>query len=255
MVLDNRVEAISKLRAALTVPLSSIQYAVSIPIKIVDKINNTISTHDALIKENLDLKKEQFKLRVQVQRLMAIELENQQLKALTRSSDKIDGNILLAQLLSVSTDPFVNQVVLNKGSRSAVYVGQPVLDSNGVMGQVMQVGPNTSRVLLINDTKSGVPVQVIRNGIRAVAVGDTYSGRLRLINVPQTADIVKDDVLVTSGLGIYYPEGYPVGKVLAVSKNLGLPFLVIEIEPFANLDRARDVMLVWPRDKSRKNSG
>lgn len=246
MILDKRVEAIGQVRAALSMPLAPLQYMVSWPIQMVDKIRDTVSTRDALMKENLDLKAEQLRLRAQVQRLSAIELENDQLKALTRSSSQIQGRVLVAQLLAVSSDPFMKQVVLDKGSRDEVYVGQPVLDASGVMGQVIQVGPLTSRVLLINDMHSGVPVQVMRNGIRAIAVGDAYSGKLRLVNVPQTADVSKGDMLITSGLGGNYPEGYPVGKVTYVDKDPSLQFATINVDPSAHLDRSRGVLLVWP---------
>jgi rod shape-determining protein MreC len=250
MVLDQRVAAVSQVRAALSMPLATLQYLVGWPIQMFDTIRDTISTHDKLVKENLDLKAEQLLLKAQVQRLLALELENNQLKTITRSSTQIQGKVLVAQLLAVSTDPFVNQVVLDKGSKDNVFVGQPVLDAYGVMGQVIQVGPLTSRVLLINDAHSGVPVQVVRNGIRAIAVGDAYSGKLRLSNVIQTADIRIGDVLITSGLGENYPEGYPVGQVTAVHKDPGLQFSTINIAPAAHLDRSRIVLLVWSNNKT-----
>jgi rod shape-determining protein MreC len=253
MILDKRVEAITEVRAALSMPLVPLQYLVSWPIQFVDKVRDTVSTYDSLVKENLDLKAEQLRLRAQVQRLLAIELENNQLKALTNSSSQIQGKVLVAQLLAVSSDPFMNQVVLDKGSRDAVYVGQPVLDADGVMGQVIEVGPLTSRVLLINDTHSGVPVQITRNGIRAIVVGDAYTGKLRLINVPQTADVIKGDILITSGLGEHYPEGYPVGKVTHVDKDPGMQFANIAVEASARLDRSRGVLLVWPPNKATEN--
>jgi rod shape-determining protein MreC len=251
MILDKRVEAISQVRAALSMPLMPLQYLVSWPIQMVDKIRDTVSTHDSLVKENLDLKAEQLRLRAQVQRLLAIELENNQLKELTNTSSQIQGKVLVAQLLAVSSDPFMNQVVLDKGSRDSVYVGQPVLDANGVMGQVIEVGPLTSRVLLINDTHSGVPIQVTRNGVRATVVGDAYTGKLRLVNVPQTADVMKGDILITSGLGEHYPEGYPVGKVLHVDKDPSLQFAIISVEPSAHLDRSRGVILIWPPNNTK----
>lgn len=246
MVLDKRVTALSQIRTALSIPLAPLQYVVSWPITLIDTVSNAVSSHNALVKENLDLKAERLLLKAQVQRLLAIESENNQLKTLMRSSTQIQGKILIAQLLAVDMDPFVNQVILDKGSHANVFVGQPVLDANGVMGQIIQVGPLTSRVLLINDAHSGVPIQVARNGVRAIAVGDNYSGKLRLTNVPQTADIREGDILITSGLGEHYPEGYPVGQVIAVAKDPGLPFATIIVEPSARLDRSREVLLVWP---------
>jgi len=224
MVLDKRVAGTAQLRSALSMPLAPIQYLVSYPIQLIDNLSSTISTHDALVKENLDLKAEHLLLKAQVQRLLSIESENNQLKALFSTSTKVQGKILIGQIMAVDTEPFNNQATLDKGSTDGLFVGQPVLDANGVMGQLVQVGPLTSKILLVNDSHSGVPVQNARNGIRAIAVGDNYSGKLRLVNVPQTADFKAGDMLVTSGLGEHYPEGYPVGVVLSVTKDPGLQF-------------------------------
>jgi rod shape-determining protein MreC len=246
MILDKRAQSVQQIRSTLSVPLAPLQYAVSYPIQWIDQLGQRMASHDALLKENASLKAEQLLLKAQVQRLLAIESENNQLKTLLQSSAKIQGKVLVAELLAVDTDPFLNQVMIDKGSRENVFVGQPVLDANGVMGKIIQVGPITSRVLLVNDSHSGIPVQVTRNGVRAVAMGDNYTKKLRLVNVPQTADIKVGDVLMTSGLGEHYPEGYPVGQVTSVEKDPGLQFATINVEPSAHLDRSREVLLVWP---------
>jgi rod shape-determining protein MreC len=249
MVLDQRGSGVQQVRAALSMPLSLLQYVVSWPVQMIDKVGDIVTTHDVLVKENLDLKSEQLLLKAQVQRLLAIESENNQLKALLRSSAQVRGKVLISQLLAVDSDPFVNQVVLDKGLRDGVFVGQPVLDANGVMGKIIQVGPLTSRVLLVNDSHSGVPVQNTRNGIRAIAVGDSYTGKLRLVNVPTTVDIKVGDMLVTSGLGENYPAGYPVGQVITVDRDPGLQFSAIDVQPNAHPDRSREVLLIWPNQK------
>jgi rod shape-determining protein MreC len=146
-------------------------------------------------------------------------------------------------LLAVDFEPFVHQVILNKGTKDGVYAGQPVLDAMGVMGQIIQVGPITSRAILINDPHSGVSVQNSRNGMRAIAMGD--SDRMRLMYVPKTADIKVGDVFLTSGLGDHYPEGYPVGKVSAISTDPAQQFAKIYLEPSAQLDKSRQVLLIW----------
>ena len=245
MVMDKRLESFASIRAALSLPLAPFQYLVSGPIQLIDKLKIIVSTHDNLIKENLQLKTDQLLLRSQLQRLIAIESENNYLKALLQSSRQVKGKTLIAELLAVDSEPFVNQVVLDKGSRDGVYVGQPVLDANGVLGQVIQAGPITSRVILVNDPHSGISVQNARNGMRAVAVGDSYSGKLRLMYVPKTADIKVGDMFLTSGLGDHYPEGYPVGKVLTVSKDPTHQFAAISLQPSARLDSSRQVLLVW----------
>lgn len=243
--MDKRLENFASIRAALSLPLAPLQYIVSWPAQIIQNVRSMVSSHDELIKENLRLKTDQLLLRSQLQRLLAIESENNYLKALLQSSKQVKGKTLIAELLAVASEPFVHQVILDKGLRDNVYAGQPVLDANGVMGQIIQVGPITSRVMLINDPHSGVAVQNARNGLRAVAVGDSYSAKLRLLYVPKTADIRIGDIFITSGLGDHYPEGYPVGKVLMVDKDPGHQFTDIYLQPSAHLDSSRQVLLVW----------
>ncbi len=245
MIMDRRLESFASIRAALSLPLAPLQYLVSLPTQIIDNVKSAISTHDDLVAENLRLKTDQLMLRSQLQRLIAIESENNYLKSLLKSSKQIKGRTLIAELLAVNSEPFISQVLINKGTRDGVYTGQPVLDANGLMGQIMQAGPITSRVLLINDPHSGVAVQNVRNGMRAVAVGDSYSSRMRLLYVPKTADIRPGDIFITSGLGDRYPEGYPVGKVLSVTNDPAQQFTSIYLEPSAHLDSSRQVLLVW----------
>lgn len=245
MVMDKRLESFASIRAALSLPLAPLQYVVSWPTQFIDTVKSAVSTHDDLVNENLRLKADQLLLRAQLQRLMAIESENDYLKALLQSSKQVKGKTLIAELLAVNFEPYMHQVIVNKGTRDSVYVGQPVLDANGVMGQVVQVGPITSRILLINDPHSGIAVQNARNGMRAVAVGDSYSGKLRLLYVAKTADIQVGDVFITSGLGDHYPEGYPVGKVLSVSADPANQFAQVYLQPSAHLDSSRQVLLIW----------
>jgi rod shape-determining protein MreC len=245
MIMDKRMEAFASIRAALSLPLAPLQYVVGWPTVFIDTLKSVISTHDDLVNENLSLKAEQLLLRSQLQRLIAIESENNYLKALFQSSKKVKGKTLIAELLAVNLEPFVNEVLLNKGTRDGVYDGQPVLDATGIMGQVISAGPITSRVLLISDPRSGVAVQSARTGMRAIAAGDTYTGKLRLMYVPNTADIKAGDIFLTSGLGDHYPEGYPVGKVVSVSLDPAHQFAEVFLQPSARLDSSRQVLLIW----------
>lgn len=245
MVMDRHLTLFASIRTALSLPLAPLQYVVSWPTQMIGNIKRIVSTQDNLIKENLRLKSDQLLLRSQLQRLLAIESENNYLKALLKSSKQVKGKTLIAELLAVNSEPFVHQVIIDKGTRDNVYVGQPVLDANGVMGQVIQAGPVTSRVLLINDPHSGIAVQNARNGLRAIAMGDSYSGKLRLMYVPKTIDINPGDVFISSGLGDHYPEGYPVGTVLSVNKDPAHQFADIILQQSARLDISRQVLLIW----------
>ena len=245
MILDRHVADFAKLRAVLTIPIAPLQYVVSWPVHFIDEIKNRMSSHQALVEENLRLQAEQLLLNAQLQRLLMIESENSHLKALLQSSAQIKEKVLIAQLLAVDTEPFTNQVILNKGSSDGVYVGQAVLDATGVVGQVIGLSLFTSRVLLITDIHSGVSVSNSRNGVRFIVTGDGYAGRLRLLYVSHTDDIKVGDIIVTSGLSKHYPEGYPVGKVISVAKDSSQPFATVLIQPAAHLESSREVLLVW----------
>ncbi len=245
MVVDKRVDGFARVKSYLSVPAAAVQYVVNVPAMVIDTMTSRVRSHQSLAEENLQLKSERLMLQVQLQRLSALEAENNYLKSLMTSAQKVKGKTLIAELLAVSTEPFVHQVTLDKGRKDGVYDGQPVLDASGVMGQVISAGPITSRVLLINDSRSGVAVQNVRSGIRAAAVGDNYSGRLRLLFVPKTADIQNGDLFLTSGVGDHYQEGYPVGKVVSVIKDPAHQFADIELQPSAQLDTSRQVLLIW----------
>ena len=234
-----------ELRSAMSLPVAPIQYLVNFPVQAFESIKISLSTHDDLVKENLGLKSERLLLQSQLQRLVALERENAYLKSLLQSSRQVKGRTLIAEILAVDSEPFVNQVTINKGSGDGVYSGQPVLDANGVMGQIIQVGPLTSRVLLVNDPHSGVAVQNTRSGLRAVAVGDSYSEKLSLNFVPKTADVKIGDLFITSGLGGRFPEGYPVGKVVSVTQDPVKQFSTIILDPSAHLESSRQVLLIW----------
>lgn len=243
--MDRRLSSFAQVHAIMSVTVAPVQYTVSTPLKVVGNISESVRSRHLLLQENAKLKKEQLRLQTRLQRLTSIEAENQYLKSLLHSSRQVQGKTLIAQLLAVASEPFVHQVVLDKGSRDGVYVGQPVLDAGGVLGQVTNVSLLTSRVLLISDSRSGVAVQNVRSGTRAIAVGDNYSDRLRLMYVSKTADIRVGDDFLTSGLGDRYPEGYPVGVVISVIKDPTHQFAEIILQPSAHLDTSRQVLLIW----------
>lgn len=244
MILDKHSEQFANVRAVLSLPVAPIQYLISWPTQFFDNMKSIVSSHHDLIAENVQLKADQLVLRSQLQRLIAIESENNYLKALLQSAHQVKGKTMIAELLAVDTEPYVNQVIINKGTHDGIYINQPVLDAYGVMGQIIQVGPITSRVLLINDPHSGIAVRNARNGLRALAVGN-YSDKLHLLYVAKTADIQIGDVFITSGLGDHYPEGYPVGKVESVTKDPSHQFAKVSIEPSAHVNNSRQVLLVW----------
>ncbi|WP_058479142.1 rod shape-determining protein MreC [Legionella waltersii] len=252
MFADYHYRYLDSVRSGFSLIVSPLQYAVDYPVRVVGWVQSLVSAKKALIDENIRLKYKQTMLEAELQKLLAIQKENSQLKELLLTSSKAEMQVMAAQILAVDTSDARQIVVLNKGKRDGVYVGQPVLDAKGVMGQVIDVGPFTSTLLLISDSKSAVPVRNNRTGERAILVGTNNIEQLSLINLPKTSSIHPGDVLVTSGLGRRYPEGYPVGKVEQVSSLPGEDFVKVFVNPVALLNRNRLVLLIWPDDEQEQ---
>lgn len=252
MFSDYHYKYLDSMRSGFSLLISPLQYAVDYPVRVFGWVQLLVSAKTALINENMELRYQQAMLEADMQRLTAIKEENSQLRSLLLTSSKSHMKAMAAQILAVDTSEARQLLVLNKGKRDGVYVGQPVLDAKGVVGQVIDVGHMTSTVLLISDFKSAVPVRNNRTGEQAILVGLNDAGRLSLINLPRTSEIRKDDLLVTSGLGRLYPEGYPVGRVLNVQNNPGEAFIKVDVAPIALLNRNRLVLLIWPDDEQAK---
>jgi len=246
MVMDHRYKSLETLRAGLSVVVYPIQLSIELPGTISDWFSESLSSRRRLQEENDSLRTQQLMQEVQLQKLAALEAENIRLRELLDSSFKVGEKVLVAELLSVNLDPYKHQVVLNKGESSDVYPGQPLLDARGVMGQVVHTGPYTSTAMLITDTSHATPVQVNRNGLRTIALGSGTINRLELPYIPHNADIRPGDLLITSGLGGRFPPGYPVAEVSAVQHDPGQAFSRVAATPLAELNRSREVLLVWP---------
>jgi rod shape-determining protein MreC len=175
---------------------------------------------------------------------VALRRENDRLRELVGGSLRIDEEVELVELIGVNPDPFQHQVVIDQGSENQVVIGQPVLDAGGVMGQVTELSHYTSRVMLITDARHALPVEVNRNGFRSIALGKGQLDELELEHVPDTADILEGDLIVTSGLGGRFPRGYPVATVDEVVRDPGQKFAKVVIKPAALLDKSRHLLLV-----------
>lgn len=199
----------------------------------------------SLLEDNARLRRENLILQGRSHQMASLQAENVRLRALLNSSALLRDDVLVAELVGVSPDPARHQVVLNKGEEANVFTGQPLIDADGLLGQIVEVGPGSSRALLITDATHSVPVQVNRNGVRAIAEGTGALGWLEVHHVSATTDIREGDLLVTSGLGGRFPVGYPVAVVSEIERDPGEPFARIRAVPSAALDRSRHVLLVF----------
>ena len=245
MVIDNRNGHLETVRDGLSVALHPIRVAVDFPFAAVDWSKDKFRKQTTLIDENEQLKRDQLSTNVKLQRLASIEAENRRLRALMDSAERLADRVLVAEILSVDLDPYRQRIVINKGERHGIYRGQPLLDASGVVGQVTHTNMLSSEAILISDADHALPVEVNRNGLRSVALGGGDVNRLVLSTLPNNADIVVGDLLVSTGLGGTFPPGYPVGTVTNVERNLGESFAVVTVEPSAALNRSREVLLVW----------
>ncbi len=246
MTLDHRQHHLEGIRAGLSVVVYPLQYLVDLPFAVAGWASENLATRTTLLKENSELREKQLTLQFKLQKFNALESENHRLRSLLQSSSRKWERVLIAELLQVDFDPFRHMVQLNRGSNDGVFEGHPLLDAHGVLGQVMHVSPLSSSAILITDPSHAVPVQVNRNGLRTLAVGSGDAGLLDIPHLPNNADIEVGDLLITSGLGLRFPPGYPVATVSSIEKDPTEPFATISATPLAHLKRTREVLLVWP---------
>jgi rod shape-determining protein MreC len=245
MFADHRQHHLQAVRSALAVVTYPLQVLAQLPATATDWVASTFASRRQLHADNAELRESNLLLMARLQKLDALESENLRLRNLLDSSIKVGERVLIGELIAMDLDPYTQRVTINKGSTSGVYEGQPVLDADAVMGQVVQTTPFTADVLLVTDPSHALPVQVQRNGLRSIAVGTGRNSQLELPYLPINADIQEGDMLVTSGLDGTFPAGYPVAVVSAVSRRAGEAFPYVVATPRAHLDRVREVLLVW----------
>lgn len=244
MVADHHYHRADRLREILSQLVSPLQKGVDGVMHIGTGIYQSAVTHQKLVQENEQLKNEKFIQSAKLQKLIALEAENNRLRSLLKSTPRVGENLLVAEIIQVDSDPLNHRVLLNKGSKEGVYIGQPVIDEEGIMGEVTEVFPKTCRILLVTDANHGVPVENVRNGVRGVVMGNGKQKTLSLKHVSNPVDMKTGDVLVTSGLEGRYPSGYPVGVISQVKHDASEPFPVVDVKPCAHLERGRQVLLV-----------
>jgi rod shape-determining protein MreC len=243
------------LRAFLNSLVTPIYYLASLPGDSVDWTVDQFKSREVLEEENQKLRRLQLLQNEKLQRFTFMKKENDKLRALLDSPVRQKGKKMFAEVMSIDSHPFRDVVVINKGALDGVFEGQPVIDDFGVVGQVTSVATTSSRVILISDSTHAIPVRIQRNGVRAMIEGSGRISSLTANNVPHSIDIAVGDIMVTSGLGGGFPEGYPVAKITHVDHDLSLPFTQIFAQPVAQLDRVSRVLLLWYKRESVNELG
>ncbi|MGL5384812.1 MAG: rod shape-determining protein MreC [Enterobacterales bacterium] len=250
IVADSRLGTFVKIRNYMDTAVSPFYFLANGPRKVLDSVSETLATRQQLELENRALRQELLLKNSDILLLGQFKQENARLRELLGSPLRQDEHKMVTQVISTGSDPYSDQVVIDKGSDNGVYEGQPVISDKGVVGQVVAVAKMTSRVLLICDASHALPIQVLRNDIRVIAAGSGCTDDLQLEHLPGNTDIRVGDVLVTSGLGGRFPEGYPVGVVSSVKVDNQRAYTVIQARPTAGLQRLRYLLLLWGADRN-----
>ncbi|PJG82896.1 rod shape-determining protein MreC [Caviibacterium pharyngocola] len=250
---DGQTNTMIKARSIMETAIGGLYYLANTPRTVLDGVSYNLVDTNKLQIENTVLREQLREKNADLLLLDQLKVENQRLRLLLNSPLRTDEYKKIAEVLTAETDIYRQQVVINQGEKDGAYVGQPIIDEKGVVGQIISVGNDTSRVLLLTDVTHSIPVQVLRNDVRVIASGTGRSDELTLDNVPRSVDIVKGDLLVTSGLGGRFLEGYPVAVVENISRDGKNYFATITAKPLASIERLRYVLLLWPTyDDMRK---
>lgn len=245
---DHKMASFESVRGYLQSLVSPLQYLANTPKQLMTWASTNLTTRQQLLIENQQYRLNELNFHEEAMLLDILKQENDRLRSLLASPLRSEIKKMVAEVISVDSDPYSHQIVINRGAGDGVYEGQPVLDALGIVGQILHVGQTSSRVILISDISHAVPVRIQRNGLRLLASGSGQIDRLTHNFVPQSADIKTGDLLVTSGLGGKYPEGYPVAKVSFVSNDESREFVRVFSTPVAQIDRLRYLLLLSEKE-------
>ena len=252
MTVDHRWHSLELARSALSSIIYPLQYTIDLPIRLYYWSDEVFSSRQTLLEKNREFEARHLENRVQLQKLDIIEKENARLRELLSATSKTTERLLISEIINVDVDPYRQLILLNKGSSSGVYQGQAIMDAQGIMGQIVHVSPLSSTAMLITDASHALPVQIDRTGLRTNAFGTGKMDQLNLHYLPHNIDIQVGDTLITSGLGGVFPPNYPVARITEVERPAGEPFATVVAIPLAQLDKSREVLLVWRNDPAEK---
>jgi rod shape-determining protein MreC len=245
LVIDHRDNHLDTLRKAIGATVYPLRVVVDAPVSLWLWTQESTASRNQLQVENARLNAERLLTKARLQRYSALEAENARLRVMLEARTQVRDQVRVAEIMSASSNPFRHVLVVDKGTRDGVYDGQTLVDANGVVGQIIEAGVLSSQSILISDPDHALPVEVNRTGLRTIAVGTGDYELLDLPFLPNNADIVQGDLLVTSGLGGAFPAGYPVAIIDSITRIPQEPFAVVTAKPAAALNQIREVMLIW----------
>jgi rod shape-determining protein MreC len=244
LYLDQRASWSARLRYGLQAGAYPLQVAINSPASVWRGTLDAFATRNQLKAENARMQSQLRALQVGTLRQQALEQENTSLRGLHEALPPLVAKWQVAEVIGSEAAPLRQRLVINKGAHDGVHVNQAVVDGTGVLGQVMHVGPWSAEVILITDPEHALPVQVVRNQLRTIAVGSGSANELLLKFLAVNSDVQGGDLLVSSGLGGVFPAGFPVARITGVRRETNQLLAQVRAEPLARIDRAREVMLL-----------
>lgn len=245
MVIDHQARWLEQIRAKASLLIEPAYRVAAMPSDVARSVTTAVSTQQQLVDENRELRQSLLLAQVQLNRLNALSAQNQRLQGLLEAQKRLGMSVQLARLVDVDLDPSRRRIVIDAGTNQGASIGQPVIDAFGLMGQIVEVLPNTSVAMLITDPSHATPVTIERTGLRTIAFGNKQSGdMLELSNIPTSADVQVGDKLITSGLGGRFPGGFPVGEIREVSNDRTGMFASALAQPAAHIHRSSEVLLL-----------
>lgn len=244
LFVDARYQYLESTRSVLAVMIYPFQRLTALPGEAMGRIAVYFETQDQLQADNAQLRRQQDADAAQLLQMRVIQAENAQLRTLLELKQRVDYPMQLAEIVYVERDIFKRKLFIDKGAQAGALSGQVVVDAAGVVGQITRVYPWLSEVTLVTDKDHAVPIQILRNGLRAVVFGSGDINEMSLRYMPVSTDIVAGDVLVTSGIDGTYPPDLPVAQVIKVERDPAYPFARISCAPLAGVDRHRALLIV-----------
>ncbi len=252
MVLDYRKEKLLPVRTALQVALYPLQVVVDTPSQAVKTLTEFFSDHQTLSNKNRELSTYINIYAAKDQKYISIQRENERLRAQLNATTAVSERFMLAEILSVSSNPFSKNVTINKGTNSGIFVGQVALAGENIYGQVKSVSPTSAVIIQLTDIKHAIPVRNVRTGLSALATGTGKLNQIELKHVEASVDVQVGDVFVSSGLGQLFPPDFPVAQVRKVGYNPGDSFMNVYANSLADFNKTREILLIWRADYARQ---
>lgn len=254
ILFDHKLNGFGTTRVYLNSLVSPLQYLANLPGEMLNASASRLVSHERLFNENAQLTHDAMLMSEKLQRLTFLQKENERLRRLLNAPVNNHTERLVAELMAVDNNPYSHQIVINKGAIHGVFEGQPVLDDKGIVGQIQQVSSTNSRVLLLADVTHAIPVRVARNNVRLVVAGSGSLRELFIPHVPHSNELKEGDLLLSSGLGNVFPEGYPVATISSIIRDESRPFAQVLATPIAQLDRLKYMLVLWSNQQPKNKT-